>query len=372
MKIAWSRIGGNVLVFFISLFVITAILEVGIRLLTDASTPLTIRDPYITRRMRPNMDQYLEGPGWKSHIWSNELGWMGNNFSSVKPDGVSRVLHIGDSFVEAIHVDTDKTFVSQLEKIIPGTEHLNLSIAGRGTFMELLTYRHYGKSYDPDVTVIWFNTSNDFRDNWLTRDAVTFEGIENIEIEEPRFGGVKAFLLQYFRLPRFIFDTGKSNPFFIRILMRTGLLSMEPEEGDAEIPLVYRTTLLETPERTEALQATEKLLAAMRREVNRGRLVLGIIPSMIEVSPDAAESLLKLYPALSGKTLDLEFTARELKRIAQGQGIPLFDLTPAFRDAYTQGQVLYLPKDGHLAQRGHDLVAERFATWLTREAHLGQ
>ncbi|MBI3332457.1 SGNH/GDSL hydrolase family protein [Candidatus Peregrinibacteria bacterium] len=370
MKQGLKRWLGNLAAFCVSLFIMLAAVEVGLRLFVPYATPITIKDPHIYRRMRPNMEMDLEGKDWQSRIFTNEHGWMGPAFDIEKTPGTKRVLHIGDSLVEAIHVNTEKSFVSQLNNLLPGTEHLNLSVAGRGTLLEFLTYRYYGYSYDPDVTIIWFYTGNDFRDNYQNRHLVRKKDLETVTVEPQRLGALKAYLLQNFRLPRFMFEKGKDNALFVGLLVKTGLLSIQPEEVGAEIPLGFRTTYLDTPERGEALKTTELLLQALKQEVTKGRLVLGVIPDIFDLRADLREQMLKEYPALQGQDLDIDFARRELTRIAREQHIPLLDLTEPFRRAFSQGKEPYLLIDGHLSQEGHDITAIAVATYLRGQKFL--
>ena len=186
MKKRLLRWLGNIVALLVALFVILAVLEVGVRIFIPQDTVLTVRDRYIGRKLKPNMNVYLKGSDWSSHIWTNSHGWNGHPFKIEKPEHIKRIIHIGDSFVEGIHVNTNKNFVGQLEQQMAGTEQLNLSVAGRGTLLELLTYRHYGRSYDPDMTVLWFHTGNDSRDNYVTRNFIKGDTVEDSNIVEPQ------------------------------------------------------------------------------------------------------------------------------------------------------------------------------------------
>ncbi|OGJ56319.1 hypothetical protein A3D88_01515 [Candidatus Peribacteria bacterium RIFCSPHIGHO2_02_FULL_52_16] len=355
---------GNIIALVVALFLILAVLEVAVRIFIPQSSILTVRDRYIGRTLKPNMDVHLQGSDWASHLWTNAYGWNGNTFPVEKPGHIKRILHIGDSLVEAIHVDTDKNFVSQLEQHMPGTQQLNLSVAGRGTFLELLTYRHYGRSYNPDVTVLWFYTGNDSRDNYVTRDFIKGISMEESVIEEPQLGILKTFLLQKLRLPRLIFEKGKDNPLFLWLLVRTGLLSTEPEELNRDIPLGLATTIVDTPERALAMEVNEKLLVAMKKEVDKGMLVLGIIPSLLEMDLRTTPELIEKYPVLQGKKIDLDFSQKRIAELAEQHGILVFNATPVLRQALLDGKKPYLEGDGHLSQEGHDIIAREFKAWL--------
>lgn len=362
MKNFFAKLG----LLFLSTLLTLGFLEVAVRTLFPDTDVLGSRDPIIGKIHRPNLDLTLHGDGWTSHVITNKEGWMGKDFSIEKPAGIRRFIHLGDSVIEAQQVDTDKTFVSQLETLLPHTEQLNLAVGGQGTLPELLTYEHYGKTYHPDTVVLWFFSGNDWRDNLLSGSVVP----QTLSGDSARPVGVvgwtKYVLLQYFRLPRFVYERESRSPAVTQLLLKTGLLSMQPEQQkEAEIPLQYRASVLETPERAQALEATKTLLARFAKEAS-GSLVLALMPSVLETKPGAIEELQAQYPALKGKTLDLEYSSRTLKTLAAQLHIRFFDLTPTLRDAYARGISPHLLSDGHLSQEGHDIVAKEVAAYFLK------
>ncbi len=88
---------------------------------------------------------------------SNSRGLRGSAEHAVeKPPGVLRIAVLGDSFSFGEDVDDAETYASQLERLVPGSEVLNLGIHGYGHDQMLLYLREEGLRYRPDVVLLGF------------------------------------------------------------------------------------------------------------------------------------------------------------------------------------------------------------------------
>jgi hypothetical protein len=258
-------------------------------------------------------------------------------------------------------VNTEKTFSSLIGTMLPNTESLNLGIAGDGSYPEFLTYKHYAKTYAPDVIFVWFS-DNDFRDNYLVHQIVNTD--DAAPIPSYKLGWLRSLLLEHLKLPKLLYQLLAQNRLVVSILIKSGLLSMEPQEFSDDIPLIYRTTVLDTPERAESLAVTRHIFKQLKDEVKDGQLVIGYVASYFESNPQGPSELQKEYPAIDTKIIDRGFPQRTMKALAKELDIPFVDLTDTFRDSYAHGGVPHIPGDGHLAGEGHELVAKTVAAWL--------
>lgn len=356
------RIAVNIGLLIGSVFFVLCVLEVIARFLVTVPNHI-IRDPFVGRKLRPNVDVVSKGPLWEGHSHINSHGWNSPEVTERKPEGITRIVHIGDSQTEGMYVDTDQNFVSRLVQELPGTDGVNMGIGGQGTYPELLMYRHHARRYDPDITMLWFNPGNDFRDNLLVEHIVGTGGLVP-NMGTPSQAWIKTVLLEHLRLPRLLYNYFYKNHVFTSVLIRLGLLSMEPEEFEEEIPLSYRTLVIDTPERAAAVAVTERLLKALKEEVDRGELIVGIIPSYIEAGPLAEKEFRSTYPSIGSTPLDVGFGARTAKRLAEEAGFAVLDLRPAFLAAYQRGEVPHIPNEGHLSLAGHELVIRETAKFL--------
>jgi hypothetical protein len=77
-----------------------------------------------------------------------------------KEPGVTRVVLLGDSYTFGDEVSDDETWAHHLERLLPGTEVLNLGVHGYGLDQALVYLREEGVRYRPDVVLlgfVWFD-----------------------------------------------------------------------------------------------------------------------------------------------------------------------------------------------------------------------
>ena len=88
---------------------------------------------------------------------SNAKGLRGRReFAYQKPDGVVRIVVLGDSFTFGEEVGDDETFSHYLQESIPDSEVLNLGVHGYGHDQMLIYLRDEGIKYRPDIVILGF------------------------------------------------------------------------------------------------------------------------------------------------------------------------------------------------------------------------
>ena len=111
------------------------------------------------------------GIDWRSFVEIDDQGLRDDKpHSYAKPDGVYRVLLIGDSFTEGFTVDLDEHFAPDLERRLTAAagapvEVLNSGVSAWGNGQELLYYSLEGSRFSPDLVVLLFNPGNDIGEN---------------------------------------------------------------------------------------------------------------------------------------------------------------------------------------------------------------
>lgn len=119
---------------------------------------------YGVRGNMANQNYWHKTPDYKVNIRINSRGARADrDFPFTAPDGVKRIVVLGDSFGMGYGVNIEDTFLARMsDKLdVAGvrTEVINLSVSGHGTAEELLTLRYEGLKYKPDlVLVIWHST----------------------------------------------------------------------------------------------------------------------------------------------------------------------------------------------------------------------
>ncbi len=99
----------------------------------------------------------------------NRYGWRDRDWSEKKPAGQYRAAILGDSFVEAMQVEEDSTFLNLVEKQLSGVGGLSLEMMnfGRSGFTqseELIVLEEKALRFDPDIVFLFFLPDNDIRE----------------------------------------------------------------------------------------------------------------------------------------------------------------------------------------------------------------
>ena len=98
----------------------------------------------------------------------NNLGFRDEDIGP-KPSHARRLMLLGDSFVENLEVEYEKTFPARLEQNVKARhEAWEVAVVGSqgySTSQELLAFRKYRELISPDVTLLCFYCGNDFDDN---------------------------------------------------------------------------------------------------------------------------------------------------------------------------------------------------------------
>lgn len=181
-----------------------------------------------------------------THITINSQGWRDVEHTLDKPDDVTRVIAIGDSFTAAMHVPLDQTWPrlleAQLNEALPDKqwEVINLGLDGTGTDVHLQILRENVAIYQPDYVVLAFfeNDIGDIEVNRTFRDCykgnvLLFQTDEQKEalrrfIDEQKPSGLMYFIYDKSFVARGFLTTMarfRPNTFPNTILLTTNFLS---------------------------------------------------------------------------------------------------------------------------------------------------
>jgi len=124
---------------------------------------------FTLRRLRPNFQFWHTEPDGHWKFVTNSQGFRSyQDFHLEKPDGVFRVIALGDSTTEGFEVRESHTYPAVLEGYLRKNgieaEVFNTGISGFGTAEELIYLENEGIKYKPDAVVLGF-FGNDFDDN---------------------------------------------------------------------------------------------------------------------------------------------------------------------------------------------------------------
>ena len=124
------------------------------------------------RRTRANLVFHHKSEDGRWRYETNDRGFRNFvNFEYQKPDGVIRILSLGDSHTLGYEVRQDFTFSAISNKYLQArgirSEVINAGVSGFSTAEELLFLENEGIKYEPDFVVLAFYR-NDIEDNIRT------------------------------------------------------------------------------------------------------------------------------------------------------------------------------------------------------------
>lgn len=100
------------------------------------------------------------------HYRINDLGFRGHDYTREKPDGVFRILLLGDSVTYGWGVEREERFSDIIEQELDqrdpnrSFEILNIAVPGYETTHQLYSWQSLGKTFAPDLVVVIFNQND--------------------------------------------------------------------------------------------------------------------------------------------------------------------------------------------------------------------
>jgi len=334
----------------------------------------TMPDSTIGVRWRPHAPYRWTSEGFSEGRF-NGHGWRDREHAWARPAGTSRVLFVGDSFVQALEVPLDSAFFRRLERDLdrrepPGrhAEVIALGRAGCGTTDELLMYRRWGKLYDPQVVALLF-IANDWSDNWNNGDDI-----------RPRLeddGDSLRLDTSFLAAPRFRkrlrlspLKAHSSLVTFVADALQRWRARVKPTATEAGLTGAvgwYQAWNLDRHPPADSvpqMRLTAKILGKFAREVAAdGRRFVVFLPPLPEsVSPEL----------LAARVHDPNFDPWKIERFLEEagarEGFEVVSLRPVFESYFRSGgpSAWYgkSPAYGHWNARGHALGERAMLDWF--------
>jgi lysophospholipase L1-like esterase len=282
-------------------------------------------DPFLGWKLRPGFSVTRRTEHYTSTETINSAGFRTPEVPFAKPEGVKRILVLGDSHSEGYTVNDDETWPVRLQHHLAAhlrAEVVSLGIGGWSTDQELLSYIHHGRLYAPDLVLLQ-TAANDFEFNVLDR---YWRGLK------PRFrrsGGL--LLLEGVPVPDLRNVGFARHPF-----LRNSAIAMVLDASLSRFAVVRETEEADPREARRVTALLVRDLAGLSR-ADGARL------AMFHATPDDTEA------------------DREFRRIAAEQDIPFLDILPAFGGDLGRHRVT---RDKHWNREGHEAVARHLAALL--------
>jgi hypothetical protein len=389
MKESGKNIITLVVTVFITLFAIEGMLRFfehkDFSLITEVNN-----DGYIVHKPNLDREHFDDEVGQKVHIKTNSAGFVGENFSEKKEEGVMRVAVLGDSFTEATQIDYEKSYVyllnDQLNKLLTAkatstykkTEVLNFGLGGIGTADEMKYYSKYVQKYHPDVVVLSFYLGNDVSDNGyyfehknalLSSDKADWDVVPQYgSVQNKEFIALKDKIYRMSALARFIDKAVRSVPVLNNVAISLGLYRPPAALDTAGLNLpfwdyYYLDPLDET--RKEHLVFSSDLINNFKKQLDSDgvMLVLMLIPEGKTVNQD----ILGLFKADHPKLKEYNYNPVGMEEKLVGglkPDVHVLNLRSVMEQQIKKNNIMYNSGIHHFSAEGHVTASRALAEFI--------
>ena len=358
------------LALLVSALLAAALLEGGLRLI-GLGKPVTVNrfDATLGWSKRPGARVTRKTSEYEVVLEINDLGLRDDPMSTPeKPEGVFRVICLGDSFTLGYSVAREDLFVDMLERWWRAEgrpiEVINAGTEGWSTDQEVVWFLEHGAAFEPDLVLI-FSYENDLywngQEDYFGKGKPYFtEGNDLVTGEfEDASGG--SWLSDYALL----------RPFAREKEADSSRHTFLPDGGTHEILAEWGALLSRPPPfiRNEAMAGTTAALAALRDRCSElgAELYLAPIPSKSAIDEEHAERFGSEVLGLPREYWSPEAPIRAFYGAANSAGINFLEVIDDFRTRALQGEQLYYEHDWHLNPTGNAALATYLHEELDRQ-----
>jgi hypothetical protein len=320
-----------------------ALLELSVRAI-DLAPPLleayadNVPDPHIPYKRRPGS---VRRGRWHTGEFDyefrhNRLGFRDEEHGEAKPEGVFRILFLGDSFTYGSGASFEATWPSVVERLLnarpgshPRVEAIRMGLPRYFPAAERLVLEHYGLRFAPDLVAVGV-LPNDVLDTHYGLDAIQVDASGALRTREGRYLGETG---------RWLFVHSHA----LRIVLGGLVEAIRARRDPVRFDDVYRAGGMHEDDWV-AMESDLSSIAALAAQ-GGAKLVLVSIPQRGPWGPEHH------YP---DRRL-LEWTAP--------RGIPLIAVLPHF-EAATGSRPLFWKRDGHCTEEGYAVIGRAVAASL--------
>lgn len=384
----------NILLFLVTLLVIFALFETGIRVTKQYEKTIDywpeekkVYNPTLKRVLFCDVENLTKSTSEYSYVVNtNELCFR-DNHPIKKPPETFRILVLGDSFIFGNTVNYENTIPYLLEKELKNKlekepsalqnqnkkiEVINLGMGGFSTTEEFLVFKEYGVKYEPNLILVGFYM-NDFQDslNFKKRESSRKTTVEKVIFKS------KFVNWAYWSL--------KTSPSGNRLINTIGLNLNTQNAHQFELSLL-QDDFLEDPEIKEAIALTRISLRDIKElseeiDSEMTKLIVFYIPAKWQIYDESFELMKKTYGSesmdhedighrsVSYESVNLNQPQEILSSFLKKEEIIFIDFTSELEKV--NSEELYWEYDWHLNQKGYfllaNLLSERVVELLSPE-----
>lgn len=349
------------------LFLAFLILEVFLRLPHPKPSRTTLKfyeNDIFGSALVPNQKGWFVTQSQEYYTWVevNSQGWPDVEHNLVKPEGVYRILILGDSFVENFQVSLEKRFFRQLQNNLGQKyEIIAMGRGNTGTAQQYLILKNYGLKYKPDLVIQMFFEANDVKNNSPTLQNDPFlpyfkldENQNPVEIKpqkrsERRLAVIKEFLK-------------RSRVMELLLSLRQKMIEKANTAKYGYPPDYHVYDNNYSEEYVTAWNITQKLILETKKitEQSGSKYLLVAFPGNEQVQKDVQQQIVKTYPQFDLNNIDFEKPDIILKNFCSEEKLDCLFILPYFQNYISSNSDarLYNYYDGHWTETGINLVED--------------
>lgn len=311
----------------------------------------------------PNPDEVLS---------RHTLAWDSNGFRvPANPSDTYSIIALGDSYTEASGVAMPWSDVLA-EQI--GQSVRNLGYRGYGPQEYAIVMQEYGVSENPEVIVLGFFGGNDINnassyaeraDDFvlpeLARDTLTQLTANNDPWDSER---------DAYQYPVYLdLPTGQIPVAFLNSYVSWINITQEDLRESNSLQAIrnsWRTIATLAGQDTcfviSYFPSKPQIYLPYVQQADRIRIIDGQVQQV--TSPNGEIDDVDIEPTYDDLLSRIPNTQTVLAEVAASENIHFLDLTPAFEQAASEGEMLWLAYDSHWNQAGHDLAAAEIAEYI--------
>jgi len=281
-----------------------------------------------------------------------------SDVSTSRREGIKRIALVGDSFVEGVQVDLNKTAGIRLEENLnfdsktEKYEVLNFGVSGYGMDQKFLYLKKNVLAFQPDLVVLFF-ASNDLDD--VRKNNIVKINDKN-ELEFDKFPQENKYvtrikdLLRHFYIANVLFRV-KTNIHF-----KTNQISSE-----TRIPTEYQLYQGKMDNQSAYYFEIIKKLIIQSKKITGDSGTKLLLVGGVDKTQTVNSYPNKFTDQYNVSNFEPDFINNLLGGFAQENNIEYLDLLPVFKKVNNPAD-LFFAKDGHWSQYGHEVVAEALKT----------
>lgn len=340
------------------------IAEAGVRLFLPQQLIQLNQDVYTPTdqlgfKLKPNNDITVNRGDGDVRLITDDQGYRIGTNSQAPAD--TRILALGDSFLEALQVEYEQTMTSLMEEKLTQDIGKKVSIINTGVSMYnpnhyLMVARKELARRDFSLVIVFIYMANDVVDEhvpWYPPLAPTTrhtfripQSFSKREIIDSVLYPINDFLEQRSHLFVMFKDRGRT------LLARLGL-------SPYYFPRVMKSSMAKSPD----WALTVEILKSIEQEarMHETPVVFVLLPASYQVDKKAFDWYVNSFE-IDPEKVDIDQPSRILATSLKRSSLAVFDTMPSLRKAQDEGNLpLYGKVDPHFSPDGHRVVAQYLA-----------